>query len=65
MKIEGSTPVKLEVTLENVTHILNALGTQPYDKVAGVIASIQSQTAQQIRALTETEPSNPDGEQKP
>lgn len=59
MKIEGSTPVKLDVTLENVTHILNALGTQPYDKVAGVIASIQSQTAQQIRELTEEKPLAP------
>ena len=59
MKIEGSTPVKLDVTLENVTHILNALGTQPYDKVAGVIASIQSQTAQQIKGLTEEKPLAP------
>jgi hypothetical protein len=51
MKIDGNTPISLNLSLENVHSIITSLGSQPYDKVAGVIANIQSQTAEQLRAL--------------
>jgi hypothetical protein len=48
MKIDGNTPITLNVTLGNVTVILSALGALPYDQVAGTVAMIQQQTALQI-----------------
>lgn len=51
MKIDGNTPISLNLNLEAVHSIITSLGSQPYDKVAGVIANIQSQTAEQLRSL--------------
>lgn len=50
MKIDGNTPISLNLNLESVHAILTALGSQPYDKVAGTVAMIQEQSAEQIRA---------------
>lgn len=58
MKIDGNTPVSLNLPLESVHTILTALGTQPYDKVAGMVANIQQQTATQLQAL-QAPPKNP------
>lgn len=51
MKIDGNTQISLNLNLEAVHSIITSLGSQPYDKVAGVIANIQSQTAEQLRSF--------------
>ena len=61
MKIDGNTPVSLNLPLEFVHTILTVLGTQPYDKVASMVASIQQQTSVQLQALQ----SNPTDDSKP
>lgn len=55
MKISGNTPISLNLNLESVHAILTALGSQPYDKVAGTVAMIQQQSADQIRAAQSNE----------
>lgn len=51
MKIDGNTPITLTVNLDMVNTVITSLGTQPFDRVAPVINTIQQQAAQQINAL--------------
>jgi hypothetical protein len=51
MKIDGNTPVNVTLNLEQLNVVLTSLGTQPYDRVAPIVASVQQQVTQQINAL--------------
>lgn len=58
MKIDGNTPVTVTLNLEQINNVLTSLGTQPYDRVAATVNSIQKQVAEQINAL-QTPPGAP------
>lgn len=51
MKIDGNTPVNVTLNLEQLNVVLTSMGTQPYDRVAPIVASIQQQVTTQINAL--------------
>lgn len=51
MKVDGNTPVTVSLNLEQINNVLTSLGTQPYDRVAATITSIQQQVTQQLNAL--------------
>jgi hypothetical protein len=51
MKVDGNTPVTVALNLEQINNVLTSLGTQPYDRVAATITSIQQQVTQQLNAL--------------
>ena len=50
MPIDGNTPISMTVTLDSANVILASLSAQPYEKVAGIIDSIQRQAAPQVQA---------------
>jgi hypothetical protein len=50
MHIDGNTSIHLTVNLDSANVILASLSAQPYEKVAGIIASIQQQAAPQVQA---------------
>ena len=50
MPIDGNTPINLTVSLDSANVILASLSAQPYEKVAGIIGSIQQQAAPQVQA---------------
>jgi hypothetical protein len=49
MQINPQTPIVLNLNVEATNVILGALSTQPYDKVAGLIAAIQQQAGPQLQ----------------
>jgi hypothetical protein len=49
MPIDGNTPINLTVSLDSANVILASLSAQ-YEKVAGIIGSIQQQAAPQVQA---------------
>ena len=76
MKIDGNTPITLNLTLDTLNVALGALSSQPYDRVAGLIQSLQQQAGAQIAAyqaqdegkqtdLTLDPPANDSGPQAP
>ncbi len=50
MQIDGNTPLSLQMTVDTANVVLAALSTQPYERVASVIANIQQQARTQIEA---------------
>ena len=50
MQLDGNTPLNLQLTVDTTNVVLAALSTQPYERVAGVIATIQQQARTQIEA---------------
>jgi hypothetical protein len=60
MPIDKNTPLNLTVSLEMADIILAALSAQPYERVAGIIASIQQQAAPQIQAIQNPAPAAPE-----
>lgn len=60
MQIDGKTTISLSVTLDSTNVILAALSAQPYERVAGLITTIQQQAAAQITAAQQpAEPESP------
>lgn len=59
MKIDGNTPVNVTLNLEQLNVVLTSLGSQPYDRVAPIVTSIQQQVTTQINAL-QTPPAPPE-----
>lgn len=51
MPIDEKTPLTLNLTIADINVVLGSLSAQPYDKVAGLIASVQQQAAAQLQAL--------------
>jgi hypothetical protein len=56
MPIDGNTPINLTVSLDSANVILASLSAQPYEKVAGIIGSIQQQAAPQVQAAQASVP---------
>ncbi|TXH09426.1 MAG: hypothetical protein E6R03_16775 [Hyphomicrobiaceae bacterium] len=50
MDLDQNMPINLSLPLGQVNIVLAALSTQPYDRVAGLIAEIQRQAAPQVMA---------------
>lgn len=55
MDLDQNLPLSLTLNLVKVNVILGALSTQPYDRVAGLIAEIQQQAAPQVMAAQQPE----------
>lgn len=51
MSANGNTPITLVLPLDGVNIILGALGAQPYERVTGLITSIQQQAVSQLQAV--------------
>ena len=51
MKIDGNTPVSITLNLDMLNTVITSLGTQPYDRVAPVINTLQQQATQQLNAM--------------
>jgi hypothetical protein len=59
MPLDGNTPIVLNLTFETTNVVLGALSALPYERVAGLIASIQQQASPQVAAAkvsTQTAP---------
>lgn len=50
--------IKLSLTVEDVNHILQGLGDQPYAKVYTLVGKIQQQAAEQIQSENQNESQN-------
>lgn len=50
MQLDGNMPLNLQMTVDTANVVLAALSTQPYERVANVIANIQQQARTQIEA---------------
>jgi hypothetical protein len=48
MQIDGNTTITFNVTVDQANVLLAALGTQPYDRVAPIIGTIQQQAQAQL-----------------
>ena len=53
------TQIKLELSLEEAQAVLNSLGAQPFNQVAGLISKIREQAAPQVKALEEAARAQP------
>lgn len=51
MQITGNTPLNLQLPLDAINLLLQALGSQPYEKVVGVVNEIQRQASSQLQEL--------------
>jgi hypothetical protein len=51
MKIDGNTTVNVTLNLDMLNTVITSLGTQPYDRVAAVISTLQKQATQQVNAM--------------
>lgn len=49
MAINENTPITITLPVAGVNMVLGALSTQPYERVAGLIANIQQQAAPQVQ----------------
>lgn len=56
MNSDANTPIKLTLSFEMTNVVLAALSTQPYERVAGIIATIQQQATPQISVAQEAKP---------
>ena len=56
MQINPQTPITLTLNVETANTILGVLSAQPYDKVAGIIATIQQQAAPQLQPEQQATP---------
>jgi hypothetical protein len=59
MPLDGNTPIVLNLTFETTNVVLGALSALPYERVAGLISSIQQQASPQVAAAkvsTQTAP---------
>lgn len=57
--MDGNTPLQLTLSLDMTKVVLGALSAQPYEKVAGIIASIQHQVAPQLQPAPKADPVDP------
>jgi hypothetical protein len=48
MKLDGNTQIQISISVDMANVVLAALGSQPYERVAAIIASIQNQAAKQL-----------------
>lgn len=48
MEIDSNTPITLTLNVEMTNIILAALSTQPYERVFGIIKTVQQQAAVQL-----------------
>lgn len=48
MKLDGNTQIQITLSVDMTNIVLAALSTQPYERVAGIITTIQSQAASQL-----------------
>jgi len=46
--------MKLDLSLEEINVLLNALGSQPYAQVFNLVAKIQQQAQEQLKPAEET-----------
>lgn len=53
MQLDGNKNLVINVTLDMTNVILKALSAQPYEQVAGIIASIQQQASIQLQPAKE------------
>lgn len=53
MAIDGTTQITLTLTVDTINIVLQALGSQQYDKVSQTIDQIRSQATNQLLALSE------------
>ena len=51
MSINANTPIQLVLNVEATNTVLGALGTLPYERVAGIINTIQQQAQQQVMEI--------------
>lgn len=49
MQLDGNKNLVINVSLDMTNMILKALSAQPYEQVAGIIASIQQQASIQLQ----------------
>lgn len=49
MQVDGNKNLVINVSLDMTNMILKALSAQPYEHVAGIIASIQQQASTQLQ----------------
>ena len=49
MQLDGNKNLVINVSLDMTNTILKALSAQPYEQVAGIIASIQQQASIQLQ----------------
>lgn len=59
MPLDGNTNIVLNLTLETTNVVLGALSALPYERVAGLIASIQQQASPQVAAAQMPSPAAP------
>lgn len=50
MQLNPQTPITLTLNVEATNIVLSALSSQPYEKVAGLIAAIQQQAVPQVQS---------------
>jgi hypothetical protein len=48
MKLDGNTVISINLSVDMTNVILGALSTQPYERVVGIINTIQQQAATQL-----------------
>lgn len=53
MQIDGNKNLVLNLTLDATNMVLKSLSAQPYEHVAGIIASIQQQASIQLQPAPE------------
>lgn len=51
--------IKLELSLEEVQLVVNALGNLPFGQVEAIIGNIRNQAVEQMNPPDQTEPKNP------
>lgn len=60
MKLDGNTIISLDLSVDMTNIILGALSSQPYERVAGIITSIQAQAAKQLVVPSEAPAAAPE-----
>ena len=53
--MDGNTPLQFTLSLDMTKVVLGALGAQPYEKVSGIIASIQQQASAQLQPASKAD----------
>ena len=62
MKLDGNTIISLDLSVDMTNIILGALSSQPYERVAGIITSIQTQAAKQLVVPSEAPAAAPESQ---
>ena len=57
--MDGNTPLQFTLSLDMTKVVLSSLGAQPYEKAAGIIASIQQQASSQLQPAPQADPADP------